>query len=129
MAEGFARHYHPDRLEAHSAGLVAHGLNARAVKVMEEAGVDISSRKSKTLDDLGSEEVDWVVTVCSHAHETCPRFPGKARVMHVGFDDPPRLAEGARSEEEALSHYRRVRDEIAAFVRELPETLERAGRG
>ena len=120
MAEGWAKALKGDRIEAFSAGIETHGLNPRAVKVMAEAGVDISEHVSKTVEDLGDIEFDYVVTVCGHAHETCPVFPGRATVIHQGFDDPPKLAEGAATEEEALSHYRRVRDEIRAFVQDLP---------
>ena len=123
MAEGWARALQGDRLEAFSAGIETHGLNPRAVKVMAEAGVDISGHKSKTVADLPTKEFDFVVTVCDHAHESCPLFPGKTRIVHVGFDDPPRLAQDAKSEEEALTHYRRVRDEIKAFVETLPGAL------
>ncbi len=66
---------------------------------------------------------DYVVTVCGYARENCPVFPGKARVVHQGFDDPPKLAKDAKTEEEALNHYRRVRDEIHAYVETLPEAL------
>ena len=124
MAEGWARHLKSDAIEAYSAGIETHGLNPRAVKVMGEAGVDISGHTSKTTADLGGVEFDYVVTVCGHAAETCPVFPAKTRVVHQGFDDPPRLAKEAASEEEALGHYRRVRDEIKAFVLMLPEALK-----
>ena len=123
MAEGWARHLKGDVLEAHSAGIETHGLNPRAVKVMAEAGVDISRHRSKHLDEVRQLPFDWVITVCDHAHESCPLFPGRVRILHVGFDDPPRLAAGAKSEEEALAHYRRVRDEIRAFVETLPQSL------
>ncbi|MHB0956247.1 MAG: arsenate reductase ArsC [Pirellulaceae bacterium] len=123
MAEGWARHLKGHLLEPYSAGVKTHGLNLRAVKVMAEAGVDISGHWSKHLDELRSIEFDHVITVCGNAHESCPVFPGKTRVTHVGFDDPPRLAEGAVSEEDALQHYRRVRDEIRTFVETLPESL------
>ena len=76
-----------------------------------------------TLEEFGDIELDHVITVCGHAHESCPAFPGKTKVTHVGFDDPPRLAKDAATEEEALAHYRRVRDEIRAFVETLPESL------
>jgi arsenate reductase len=92
---------------------------------MAEAGVDISGHRSKHVRDLGGAEFDCVVTVCDQAHETCPVFPAKTKVVHVGFDDPPLLARGAKTEEEALAHYRRVRDEIRAFVETLPEALVR----
>jgi len=123
MAEGWARHLKPDSIEAYSAGIETHGLNPRAVRVMAEAGVDISSHYSKNVRDLLHIPFDYVVTVCGHAHETCPLFPGNATVIHVGFDDPPALARNAASEEEALQHYRRVRDEIRAFIQRLPEAL------
>ncbi|NCC50304.1 MAG: arsenate reductase ArsC [Spartobacteria bacterium] len=122
MAEGWARHLKGDLFEVYSAGIETHGLNPRAVRVMGEAGVDISSHRSKHVDELGDVSFDYVVTVCGHAHENCPYFPGK--VMHVGFDDPPKLATDAISEEEALEHYRRVRDEIKAFIETLPDGLK-----
>jgi arsenate reductase len=123
MAEGWARALKGDVIEAYSAGIEKHGLNPKAVQVMQEAGVDISGHHSKTLDEL-DVPFDVVVTVCGHAHETCPIFPGKAKVVHHGFDDPPRLAREAKDEEEALGHYRRVRDEIKAYIETLPQTLE-----
>jgi arsenate reductase len=127
MAEGWARHLKSDAIEAHSAGIETHGLNATAVKVMAEADVDISSHRSKNVSDLMDVPFDYVVTVCGHANETCPMFPGKAKIVHVAFDDPPRLAKDAKTDEEALGHYRRVRDEIRAFVETLPESLEKKG--
>jgi len=123
MAEGWARHLKGDVLEAYSAGIETHGLNPRAVQVMAEAGVDISGHRSKHVDELRDIPLDWVITVCDHAQESCPLFPGRVKLVHVGFDDPPRLAAGAKSEEEALAHYRRVRDEIRAFVETLPDAL------
>ena len=125
MAEGWARHLKSDVLEAYSAGIETHGLNPNAVRVMAEAGVDISSQRSKHVDDLRGIALDNVVTVCGHAHENCPVFAGKARVVHVGFDDPPRLAATAKTDDERLAPYRRVRDEIRAFVAGLPEALSK----
>lgn len=116
MAEGWARHLLGDRIEPYSAGIEAHGMNANAIRVMQEAGVDISGQSSKLASSLADVPLDLVVTVCGHADENCPAFLGKARVVHVGFDDPPKLAKTAASEEEALGHYRRVRDEIRKFV-------------
>ena len=127
MAEGWARHLKGDAIEAYSAGIETHGLNPHAVQVMAEAGVDISGHRSKHLDELCDIPFDYVVTVCDHAHESCPVFPGKTQVVHVGFDDPPRLAKQAKSEEEALDGYRRVRDEIRDFVLRLPDALTRKG--
>jgi arsenate reductase (thioredoxin) len=123
MAQGWARHLKPDTIEAYSAGIEKHGLNPHAVKVMAEADVDISTHTSKTLEDLKHIRFDYVVTVCGHAHETCPMFPDKAEVVHVGFDDPPKLAAKETDPQKALDHYRRVRDEIRAFIQTLPNTL------
>jgi arsenate reductase len=93
---------------------------------MAEAGVNIASHRSKHVNELQGIPFDFVITVCGHAHENCPVFPGLTRVIHAGFDDPPRLARGAKSKEEELSHYRRVRDEIRACVERLPERLRSA---
>ncbi len=123
MAEGWARHLKADTIEASSAGIEKHGLNLLAVRAMAEAGVDISSHFSKLIGDLASQEFDYVITVCDHAHESCPLFSGNAQVIHRGFDDPPRLALDAGTDDEALSHYRRVRDEIRDFIMTLPESL------
>ena len=127
MAEGWARQLKADQIDASSAGIETHGLNPRAVRAMAEAGVDISSHRSKTVDDLPDLSFDYVITVCDHAHESCPLFPGKAVIVHAGFDDPPRLAGAAANDEEAMMHYRRVRDEIRDFVAQLPELLNKQG--
>ena len=126
MAEGFARHLKAAELVPFSAGIVAHGLNPLAIDVMQEAGVDIRSQRSQTVAELADEAFDIVVTLCAHADANCPRFAGAASVVHVPFDDPPRLAEGARTPEEAKSYYRRVRDEIREFVSRWPEGLKSA---
>jgi len=125
MAEGWARALHGDAIEVHSAGTHPHGLNPLAVRAMAEAGVDISGHASKRPEEIGGG-FDLVVTVCGSAHESCPAFPG-ARTVHVGFDDPPRLAAGAASDEEAMPHYRRVRDEIRAALERLPERFGLGG--
>jgi arsenate reductase len=125
MAEGWARHLKGDLIEAHSAGIETHGLNPNAVRAMAEAGVDISGHRSKQVEDILHIPFDYVVTVCDHAYETCPLFPGQAKVIHRSFDDPPRLAIEASNDEEAFEHYRRVRDEIRVFVETLPESLRR----
>jgi arsenate reductase len=91
---------------------------------MAEAGVEISGQRSKLVDEVRDVAFDYVVTVCDHAHESCPLFPGKVKVVHRGFDDPPRLARAAQTEDEALAPYRRVRDEIRAFIESLPESLK-----
>jgi len=123
MAEGWTRALRGDSIDAYSAGVEPHGMNARAVKVMAEAGVDISGHHSKHLDELKDVTFDYVVTVCDHANEACPMFPGKTKVIHIGFDDPPRLAQTAKTEEKALVHYRRVRDEIRRFVEQIDQYL------
>jgi len=124
MAEGWARALLDGRLRALSAGTETHGLNPRAVAVMAEAGVDIASHRSKTLADVDLSGVDLVITVCGHAHETCPVLSAHVRVLHRGFDDPPALAHGAATEEEALAPYRRVCEEIRAFTAALPDLLD-----
>ncbi|MEZ6096707.1 MAG: arsenate reductase ArsC [Pirellulaceae bacterium] len=116
MAEGWARHFWGDVLQVYSAGIEAHGLNPRAVHVMGEAGVDISLQQSNRVAELPTDTFDLVVTVCGHADENCPVFGGTTRVVHVGFDDPPKLAAGIEDSEKALEPFRRVRDEIRDFV-------------
>ena len=128
MAEGWTRHLKGDFVDAYSAGIETHGLNPHAVEVMAEAGVDVTSQRSENIKDFAGQEIDVVVTVCGHAHETCPVFPASCRVVHAGFEDPPKmareLAEGGASEEDQMNCYRKVRDEIKAFVETLPEVLK-----
>jgi len=124
MAEGWTRRLKSDVIEPYSAGIETHGLNPNAVKVMAEAGVDISGHRSKRVKDLPDIEFDYVITLCDHASRHCPFFPGKAKILHFGFEDPPKLAQNAKTQREALDCYRRVRDEIRAFVEKLPEVLE-----
>lgn len=124
MAEGWTRALKEGVIEPYSAGVESHGVNPHAVRVMAEVGVDISSNRSKTLDDLAGISFDAVVTVCDHARESCPVFPGVATVVHAVFDDPPKLAAAETDPEKALQHYRRARDEIRAFVESLPARLE-----
>ena len=125
MAEGWTRHLKGEQINAYSAGIEIHGLNPNAVTVMAEAGVDITGHKSQHIDEFKDVKLDVVVTVCGHAHETCPYFPAGCKVVHVGFGDPPRmakkLAEKGASEEEQLECYRSVRDEIRKFVETLPD--------
>lgn len=123
MAEGWGRHLCGDCYDVYSAGIEKHGLNPRAVQVMAEAGVDISHHQSALVWELPVQDFDLVITLCGHAHAHCPAFSGGAPIMHRGFDDPPKLAANARSEKEALDHYRRVRDEIRDFIKQLPVLL------
>lgn len=113
MAEGFALAFLSDVARPYSAGTHPQRLNPLAVRAMAEVGIDISKHFSKSISDVPAP--DLIITVCDAAHESCPLVPG-ARVRHAPFEDPPRLASGAKSDEEALSHYRRVRDEIRRFV-------------
>ena len=129
MAEGWTRHLKGDCINAYSAGIETHGLNPNAVKVMQEAGVDITGHKSQHIYEFRDVPLDVVVTVCGHAHETCPYFPANCKVVHVGFGDPPKmakeLADKGVSEEEQLECYRGVRDEIKIFVETLPDSLNK----
>jgi arsenate reductase len=124
MAEAWTRHLKGDQLRPYSAGVNPGVLDQRAVKVMSEVGIDISDGRPKHVRELLDISFDYVITVCDHAHETCPIFPGQTRVIHHGFDDPPHLAKAAQSDDDALAIYRRVRDEIREWVQTLPETLE-----
>jgi arsenate reductase len=126
MAEGWTRHLRGSEFEAYSAGIEVHGLNPRAVAVMAEAGVDISMHRSKHVNEFQGRRFDYVVTVCDSAKERCPFFPAAVAVVHHSFPDPPALARDAETEQEALGHYRRVRDEIRAFVEGLPGILKGA---
>ena len=129
MAEGLCHHFLGDVIEPYSAGIEKHALNPLAVKVMHEIGIDISGQYSKTVDELGVREFDYVVTLCGHASENCPFFPAGTKVLHRGFDDPPRLAAGCANEEEALIHYRRVRDEIKDYILTLSFAMNAESSG
>jgi arsenate reductase len=123
MAEAFTLHLKGDQIEALSAGVAPKGIDPRAIKAMSEDGIDISRQGSKSVDQVINQKFDYVVTLCDNAQRTCPSFPGTTTVIHVGFDDPPKLAATAGDEQEAMLHYRRVRDEIKAFVESLPQSL------
>jgi arsenate reductase (thioredoxin) len=123
MAEAWTRHLRGELFEAYSAGTRPRAVDPRAVHAMAEVGLDISRQESKDLKSLAKKQFDYVVTLCDNARQSCPFFPAKTRLVHRGFDDPPIFAEGAHDEEEAMKHYRRVRDEIRAFVEQLPESI------
>jgi arsenate reductase (thioredoxin) len=129
IAEGWARHLLADVIEPFSAGTSPHGLNPLAVRAMAESGVDIRTQTSKHVDSLSTLPFDLVITVCDSARETCPVLPGAARTLHAPFEDPPRLAAeaNARTDDEALPHYRRIRDEIRAFILTIPAILNPQG--
>jgi len=128
MAEGWARHLKGEEIEVYSAGVNPKGIDPRAVRAMSEAGIDISGQRSKSVSEVREINFDYVVTLCDHAHQSCPAFPGRVKVVHVGFADPPQLAKNARSDEEAMGQYRRIRDEIRAFVEKMPGNLGVASR-
>jgi arsenate reductase len=124
MAEGYARALKGDLIEPFSAGVMAAGVHPNAVKVMGEDGVDISGQTSQVLDEFIEVEFNYVITLCGHAAANCPFFPGAVKRIHHPFDDPPSLAVTARNQEEALSHFRRVRDEIKAYILGMPANLD-----
>lgn len=124
MAEGLTRHLKPDIFEPYSAGTKPHEIDKMAVQAMNEIGIDISNQTSKHLETLQDINFDFVITVCDHAHETCPVFHGNTNIIHRGFDDPPALAKNSENDSDALLHYRRVRDEIKEFIKSMPDSLE-----
>lgn len=109
IAEGFLRHLASEDFEAFSAGTKPSRLNPLAVKVMEEKGVDISGQYSQSIDEFLNESLDYIITVCDHAKETCPVFPGTAERIHWSFRDP---ADAKGSEEEKMTVFREIRDSI-----------------
>jgi arsenate reductase (thioredoxin) len=121
MAEGWTRELRNDDYEAYSAGTSPKGIDHMAVHAMSEAGVNIASQQSKGIDSLGMTEFDYVITLCENAKETCPYFPAKIKLIHQGFDDPARLSEGMKADQDVLNIYRRVRDRIKEFILNLPE--------
>lgn len=121
MAEGWGRKLGSGKYELYSAGVEKHGLNPNAVKVMAEADVDISGQYSKLIEELPEKEFDYVITLCGHAAENCPMFPGRAKRIHMGFDDPAK-AEG--DGQAVMDAFRRVRDEIRDYVLGLPGGLD-----
>jgi len=123
MAEAWTRTLKGDVIDAQSAGTEPKGVDPRAVKAMAEVGIDISTNRSKSTVEYIDMEFDYVITLCDNSQQACPFFPAKTRVLHHGFEDPPVLAAGAKNEEEAMAHYRRIRDEIKAYVETLPESL------
>lgn len=116
MAEGWARFFHYKWLDVASAGVEKHGMNQNAIQVMKEAGVDISSHKSKLLTELPDLQFDLVVTVCGNAHERCPFFPGNTKIVHVPFADPPAMGKEFSDPEQKIHCYRKIRDQIKKFV-------------
>ncbi|MFP4084712.1 MAG: arsenate reductase ArsC [Desulfonatronovibrio sp.] len=124
MAEAWTNHLHGDKYQAYSAGVLKTRVDPKAIKVMAEKDIDMSGQSSKLIDELPGINFDYAITLCSHAQENCPFFPGNVKRLHHGFDDPPALALQAAGEDEGLEHYRRVRDEIREFVLKLPEKIK-----
>ena len=124
MAEGWTRHLHGDWIEPYSGGLEKLTVNPLATKVMAEVGIDITDQEAKHHIELAGTPFDYVITVCENAKKRCPGFPRRTKLILAGFDDPPRLAIGAKTEADALPHYRRVRDDIRHFIEQLPEILK-----
>lgn len=120
MAEGWANHLKSDVIDAYSAGIRPIGVSSRAIKVMAEAGVDISNHRSKGMDEFRGIDFDYVVTLCDSAFENCPVFTGKAKVVHKSFEDPHL---STLDEENVINIFRKVRDQIKVFVEGMPENL------
>jgi len=120
MAEGWSRHLGGDEFSAESAGIEAHGKNPRAIAVMREAGIDISSQESTIVSDEMLRRVGLVVTVCGHADEQCPALPPGVRKIHWPLTDP---AKATGSEEEIMAQFRATRDEVRQRVQDLLKQL------
>ncbi|HEX4750336.1 MAG TPA: arsenate reductase ArsC [Bryobacteraceae bacterium] len=121
MAEGLLRHDAGDRFDVESAGTKASSVRPEAIAAMRELGIDISGQRSKNVDEFEGQRFDYVITVCDNARETCPVFFGAAKQLHQGFEDPP--APGVGSEEERIRIFRRVRDELRAYLRDFSSRL------
>ena len=115
MAEGLLRHDGGERFEVHSAGTIASFVRPQAIEAMREIGVDISGHRSKSVDEFRGQEFDFVITVCDHANESCPVFPGKTKRIHWSFDDP--------AESGDIEVFRRVRDEIRERLGEFVRSV------
>ena len=115
MAEGLLRHDGGERFEVHSAGTIASFVRPQAIEAMREIGVDISGHRSKSVDEFRGQEFDFVITVCDHANESCPVFPGKTKRIHWSFDDP--------AESGDIELFRRVRDEIRERLGEFVRSV------
>jgi len=121
MAEAWTRHLRGNDYEAYSAGTAPKGIDHLAVHVMSEAGIDISSQRSRSIDSLGVIEFDYVITLCDNARESCPYYPAKTKLIHKEFDDPARQKANAKTDKDAIKTYRRVRDEIKEYIMNLSE--------
>jgi len=125
MAEGWAHHLHPGAISAFSAGIEPRRIDPLAIQVMKEAGVDISHQETHSVEEFLGQAIDYAILVCSEAAEVCPAFPAEVTVARQPFDDPPALTKGM-DKEDRLAVYRRVRDEIRAYVARLPDLVSKA---
>lgn len=112
IAEGYLRHFAGDRAEVYSAGVETHGVNPKAIDIMKEDGIDISSHTSNNMDEYWDIDFDFVITVCDNAKERCPFFPTKAQKFHQNFPDP---AKATGTQEEILREFRSVRTMIKEY--------------
>jgi len=117
MAEGLLRHDAGDRFEVQSAGTKPSHVRSEAIAAMNELGIDISSHRSKCVDEFTGQHFDYVLTVCDNAKESCPIFPGQTVTIHHNFEDPAALQ---GSEEERLAAFRRIRDELREYLHAFP---------
>ena len=118
IAEGYLRHFAGDRAEVYSAGVETHGVNPKAIQIMQEDGVDISGHTSNNINEYKGIEFDYVITVCDNAKERCPFFPSTARQFHYNFPDP---AKATGTDEEIRQQFREVREMIKKYSREFVE--------
>jgi arsenate reductase len=119
IAEGYLRHFAGDEATVYSAGIETHGVNPRAIAIMKEDGIDISTHTSNHVDEYMNIEFDFILTVCDNAKENCPYFPSKAKRFHYNFPDP---AKAIGSEEEIMAEFRKVREMIKNYCREFIAT-------
>ena len=121
IAHGYLAHFGGEAVHVYSAGVETHGVNPKAIQVMTEDGLDISSHTSNNVNEYTDVEFDWVITVCDNAKERCPWFPSHAQKVHYNFPDP---AKATGTEEEVMDEFRRVRDMIKDFCREFISNRE-----
>jgi arsenate reductase len=120
MAEGLLRHDAGERFDVESAGTKPGIVRPEAIAAMKELGIDISGQHSKHVDEFEGQQFDYVITVCDNAKESCPVFFGAVKRLHHSFDDPPPMSEG--TDEERMTIFRRVRDELRAYLDEFAKT-------
>ena len=119
IAEGYLKHFAGDKAVVYSAGIETHGVNPRAIRTMQEDGIDISDQTSNHVDEYAAITFDYILTVCDHAKERCPVFPSSAKKLHYNFPDP---AKASGSEDEIIAAFRLVRNQIKAYCREFVDT-------